>query len=461
MPYDAPMSWEEMLADPETRRRALEFAGAQPETVAVPPMGEGAGNRFPEPAGTTGTTAAEPSDLIRRYLEAQGMDAKQERLNSLSSGFDNAAETILGGVGVRYARGQPQAPHAAQDVLEAERVRAMAEKAAQPKAPTGKPPAMTDEQARAVVRERYPKAKEALISNVTAGNFEEVMKDLRAGAGVEERAGAMTRREEMEKQRLEQAREEGRLRRSVDWARLGQQAEENGASRGFRRYIFEREQDAKEKERAEKTADKEKALNVEGYDVAPGATPTLDDAKKLKDTSEAALRMQGAIGNLRGLQQKYGGAPKGTGANLQQQALRAVQIEAKTIAGLGALSGPDFGLMQDLSAQDLTSIPEWVRRNFTGASLEESLQGLEQWMNTIVGATAKARGYSPRAADAPPRPKRTPIRDALPPDASGTPSLSASGKIKVRNKTTGESLWFDSKTAYRLLSKPDKFERGE
>ena len=78
-----------------------------------------------------------------------------------------------------------------------------------------------------------------------------------------------------------------------------------------------------------------------------------------------------------------------------------MQLEAKNIVGLGALSGPDFGLMQDLSAQDANSITEWVRRKFTGATLEESLQGLERWMDTVVAATAESRGYRLKPQGAP------------------------------------------------------------
>lgn len=426
MPYDMPMSLEEALADPEARRRALEYLGQPQESAPVPETAPS-----PEAQPSPPAAPAPVDDLVQRYLAAQGADRQQMRLNNLGQGFGNAAETALGGVGVKYARSPYEKPSAADDVLALERTRA----AGAPK-PT-KALGMTDEQARTLIKERYPAVSDALLGTVTPANFDKVLLDLRADADRTGRASALTRREEMERERLDVMRDEGKLRRSVDWAKLRQQAEEAGASRGFRLYLFEREEEAKDAERADKKATKAEALNVPGFDVAEGATPTLDDAKKLKDTNDAALRMRGTIKDLRTLHQKYGEAPKGTGAELQQQALRAVQIEAKNIAGLGALSGPDFGLMQDLSAQDANSVTEWVRRNFTGASLEDSLQGLERWMNTVVSATAESRGYAPRSPGEPPKtqPKRTPIRDALPPGPDGNPSLDApeDGMVTMTN----------------------------
>jgi hypothetical protein len=187
MPYDAPMSLEEALQDPETRRRALAMIGMD-EPVPVPPIGSGTGNQFREPVGTTGTApaAAPPTgDLVSRYLAAQGADRRQQRINDLNEGFGNAAQTILGAAGIPYARGRSAQPSAADDVLDLERVRTVGTK----KTGAGKPLGMTDEQARASVRASYPEAPEELIANTTAASFDNVMKDLRAKYGVKSREG--------------------------------------------------------------------------------------------------------------------------------------------------------------------------------------------------------------------------------------------------------------------------------
>lgn len=198
-------------------------------------------------------------------------------------------------------------------------------------------------------------------------------------------------------------------------------------------------QAAREAAAAERQGERVREATVPGFEPAGNVLPTRVDAEKMKEASEAADRMQGNIADLRALHRKYGEAPKGAGAELQQQKLRAIQIEAKNIAGLGALSGPDFSLMQDLSAQDVNSIGAWVRRNFTGATLEQSLKGLEQWMHTTIAATAKARGYAPKKAPAP-QPPRVPAANVLPKDASGQPTLDAPKPPRRKRDKNGQ-LW--------------------
>ena len=74
---------------------------------------------------------------------------------------------------------------------------------------------------------------------------------------------------------------------------------------------------------------------------------------------------------------------------------------------------------------------------------------------------AGARGYRKQTPGAAQPPKRTPITDALPKDTTGQPSLDAGGRIKVRNRKTGEARWFPETKAYQLLAKPESFERAE
>lgn len=473
MPYDMPMSLDEALMDPETRRRALAYLGGSGDAVPVPPTGVGTGNWFREPVGTTGTPsassadesgpvsqgAASADDLIRRYLDAQQSDRSQERLSALGAGFGNAAETVLGGVGVRYARTPYQAPHTVEDLLQAERTKAEVARANRPTGATSKAAAMTDEQARAAFEASYPNAPRALVANVTAGNFEQAMMDQRAKAGAAERAGAMTRREEAERQRLEVLVQEGRLRRAVDWARLGQQADEAGASRGFRLYLFEKEQDAKDRERAEKAADKEAAVAVPGYDVELGAKPTPKDAETLKAQSAAARNMASHLKALRELYAKYGTEMGGKAATNMRQAVIALQIEAKNVMGLGALSGPDMDLMHGITVEDPTSIGANTKGLFGYDTIGDALDGVQEWIDRTMEGNAGARGYRKTPAGAPP--KRAPITDALPKDNDGRPSLDAGGQIKVRNKKTGETRWLNPTDAFQLLAKPDKYERAK
>ena len=307
MPYDMPLSLDEALMDPELRRRAAAYLGGGGDEVPAPPVDPGSGNQVPE--GTTGTAPPAEDDFIRRYLEAQGADTRQERLNSVANGFNNAAETVLGGVGVRYARSAPQAPHAADDVLAAERVKTDAERAAKPAAP-GKTPSDPNspevKSLQAFARARWPQEPDAVIKAIVPERFESIRKTLDAKYGIKSREGIAADTAARDKAKTKQG--------DVHfWAKMQQDAEQFDVSDATRRYIAEQALKAAEAARDEaaaaKAKDKADALNVPGFDVADGATPTLDDAKKLKDTNESALRMRGTIKNLRTLHQKYGESP--------------------------------------------------------------------------------------------------------------------------------------------------------
>jgi hypothetical protein len=257
---------------------------------------------------------------------------------------------------------------------------------------------------------------------MTEADADSVLKygSMRRGAEVtrEGQVGAQKRFEAQHEQQAQQFAQ----RMGLEWTKLSQDEQ-------LTLLRLAESKAAREAAATERQGERVREATVPGFEPAGTVLPTRVDAEKMKEASEAAARMQGNIADLRALHRKYGEAPKGAGAELQQQKLRAIQIEAKNIAGLGALSGPDFSLMQDLSAQDVNSIGAWVRRNFTGATLEQSLKGLEQWMNTTISATAKARGYAPKKAATP---QRKPAASVLPADASGQPTLDAPKPAKVQ-----------------------------
>lgn len=221
MPYDMPMSLEEALADPETRRRALALAG-MPESEAPAPVPEEAqepGNQFPEPAGTTGT------DLVQRYLAAQGADAQQARLNALGEGFGNAASTILGAAGVPYVRSRPEAPRGARDVLDLERVRSAA---ARP-AGGGKAaaPASPEDIAKlhAFARARWPDEPDAVIAAIAPERFESIRKTLDQKYGIKSREGlaekTISATDERARLKREQDAQKWAEQRGLKWAEMG------------------------------------------------------------------------------------------------------------------------------------------------------------------------------------------------------------------------------------------------
>lgn len=431
--YDDPMNLDDVWADEQRRRMALAYAGAP-----VVPDGNPA-KIAPTP---TAPAAPPPSDfaaLAQRYLEAQKQDRQDATFSKAAAGLDAAARTINAGAGFNQPSmvGGPDVPSRAAGVLDAARIEAMGMKATK----DGKPQKSTDpnsaESKRAQVQVKEilgDNISDSVLATMSEADAENILKygTAKAQRGVQSRGQEIT--ETGQKNTNARSIERTKQDDVHFWAKMQQDSEQFDVSDATRRYIAEQALKAAQAARDEAAATREKdkadATNVPGFEPTDGATPTPADAEKVKATNESATRMRGTVANLRALHKKYGEAPKGDGANLQQQALRAVQLEAKNIAGLGALSGPDFGLMQDLSAQDLNSIQEWVRRNFAGASLEQSLQGLETWMNTIVTSTAAARGYRPKAST----PQRTTPDRVMPKDAAGNPTLDAPpppGKVRV------------------------------
>ena len=429
--YDQPMSLDDLLADEERRRAAMVYAGMAPPVD--PP-------RAPQPPPPARPPSSDFAALAQRYMEAQRRDRQDALMSRAGAGLDaisrniNAAAGLQQGPTVSGASG----PSRAAGVEDAARIEALGLKTPSAKAAAaGKTPPSPEEigKLHAFARARWPDEPEEVIAAITPANLKEIRTTLDAKYGIQSREGLAADAGERDRSKTKQ--------QDVHfWAKMKQDAEQFGVSDETRRYIADQHLKAAQAARDEASATKEKdkadARNVPGFEVVPDATPTADDAKKVKDTNEASLRLRGTIGDLRALHKKYGENPKDDGAELQQQALRAVQLEAKNIVGLGALSGPDFGLMQDLSAQDVNSIGAWVRRNFVGASLEQSLQGMERWMNTVVNATAASRGYRPKAA----KPQRTTPDKVLPKDAAGNLTLDTSalppppaGKVRVRKGT--------------------------
>lgn len=267
-------------------------------------------------------------------------------------------------------------------------------------------------------RAQYPNAPTSLIGAITEANHSEFRKVLGENARITANSTALASQEERERARLLQQQQEGQLNRSVQWARLRQEADESGKSREFRAWLFEQEEDAKEKERAGKQAEKQEALNVPGAQVVTGATPTAKDAETVKGVLTSVERMKNGIARMRQLHKQYGTEKGGKGAMLLSQAMTGLRLEAKTIAELGALSGPDQGLMESLAGDDPTDAWNNVKAFFGADNTEAALQGLEAWMDGQERATLKQRGYERRAGPAPQRPDQV-----LPTDGSGNMTL--------------------------------------
>lgn len=143
----------------------------------------------------------------------------------------------------------------------------------------------------------------------------------------------------------------------------------------------------------EKQAKKDTEGLAFGYEIAEGANPDKMQREKHAGTVKSANAMKGLVGRMRGALK---GASKADLINPMSAKhlevaplLTALQLEAKNVAELGALSGPDMGLMQRL-ALDPTSVWNIAR------DPEASLSQLEGWSDNTVKSAGDAIGIFPK-----------------------------------------------------------------
>ena len=132
-----------------------------------------------------------------------------------------------------------------------------------------------------------------------------------------------------------------------------------------------------------------------GYEIAEEARPSAESRKKFAALVGSSEKMKGLTAQMR----KAIAGTTGVSRTLDpkvvtglQQLATQVQIEAKNVAGLGALSGPDMGLMNRLAAD-----PTSVITNLT-VDLPKMLDQLDAWGSTQVAGESKATGIRKKAS---------------------------------------------------------------
>ena len=126
-----------------------------------------------------------------------------------------------------------------------------------------------------------------------------------------------------------------------------------------------------------------------GHEITPGSNPGTDSRKKYtalvasqQKMRELTAAMREELSDASVVDRVMPGEKK---RRLQQLATQ-MRIEAKNVAELGALSGPDMGLMEAM-ATDPTSLA-----SFASGSLDKNLDGLDAWADSSVRAGGKAYG---------------------------------------------------------------------
>lgn len=208
----------------------------------------------------------------------------------------------------------------------------------------------------------------------------------------------------------------------------------------------------------QKMAQQERGTVVPGLEVDDGAAPTAEDAKKVKASQASLQRMRAYAQELGELHKLKGTELWGDAATRMEQLETQLQLEGKNIGELGALSGPDLGLMQSIIGTQPSSLKQNLK-SFVGMdNTPAALKGLEKWAGDQEEAVMKSYGYrKPRSAK-----ETLTKRTALPAPAPGKPNLdlmeepaplvakpapAAAGRKRVRNTKTGKTGWWSGQGA--------------
>lgn len=163
-----------------------------------------------------------------------------------------------------------------------------------------------------------------------------------------------------------------------------------------------------------------------GFELDPESHATKEQNRELAGLVAADKRMRGMTTEMRQLLAQAGAGRLIPGANSRiKQLATEMKIEGKNIANLGALSGPDMGLMDAIVA-DPSKLGSLAK------DMGVLLDGLDSWGKNSVDATASTIGA--RSKD-------------------GAKAQSA-GVVVVRRKRDGMTQALDAARAQKYLADP-------
>lgn len=134
------------------------------------------------------------------------------------------------------------------------------------------------------------------------------------------------------------------------------------------------------------------------YDINPNKPPNTDQINKFGNIVATKYELQGMTRRMRELASRYSFLERskpGSAKTAVSQLATQIQIKAKDIAELGALSGPDMGLMKSMASN-----PSSIETAFTDVMAQ--LDGLDWWSSNAEDSKAKAWGFSKVGAQAQP-----------------------------------------------------------
>lgn len=367
--------------------------------------------------------------------EAQSQDRKSQGWRDISAGLSSA----FGRTPLRKDDGgTPDASALLQrrGAMDDESARMATQAKAQSAAEENDPRSEASLQAQALLKRLHPelaaelggRPMSAAQINKSFPWFKEYLESDRANAKAKATAAEaqaklaedLRRREENRKHALADTEAANTFRAGESRLQRAQSAANARTMAGYREDADVRREEqriAAEKRKAEK------GTTIPGLEVVDGAEPTIDDAKKVKLSLAAAERMGRYVDELEALHSQYGTELTGPAAAQMGSLVSQIDLEAKNIGELGALSGPDMGLVEKIrGGADPSSIGANLKSVVGVDNTGASLQGLRKWVKDTTEGNKKVYGYRSQAPTAP----------------GGAPQ----GKVRVRD-ASGRTGWAD------------------
>ncbi len=124
-----------------------------------------------------------------------------------------------------------------------------------------------------------------------------------------------------------------------------------------------------------------------GWELEGNTTPTPKQGEQFEGLVYSSEKMKGLTGQMRSMLKQAGAGRviPGEAKSRMSQLAKEIQIEGKNIAELGALSGPDFALMEAIAA-DPTKLDSFAK------DMPSLLDGLDKWGTNSVDAKSKSLG---------------------------------------------------------------------
>lgn len=148
-----------------------------------------------------------------------------------------------------------------------------------------------------------------------------------------------------------------------------------------------------------RSADRKKAeelskVQVQGYEVQPGAIPSADDSKKLKESILLKQDIDDKLNQLEGLYNKYGTELGGVAADQMQLITSSLLVNYNKLAELGALSGPDLGILEGIVPSP-ASVGSNLKASVGMDSTRDKIRLLRKETNDRLKARESVLGYTP------------------------------------------------------------------